>query len=155
MKNFDKTQLINRKRTFSRLVAAQSLYQFEFGEKKGDVQDLKDDLIKNYILFEEDEVKSYETKIDNIFVDRLIEEATAIFVEIDADIEEYRKNDELDILVQQIIRLGATELKVFTDTDFKVIIDEYCDIASFFYEDSKIAFISSILNKLSEKYNRK
>ena len=155
MKDFDKTQLINRKRTFSRLVAVQSMYQFEFGEKKSDVQDLKDNLIRNYILFEEDEIKSYEAKIDNIFVDKLIEKAVESFDEIEIDIAQYRKNDELDLLVQQIIRLGAVELNFFTDTDFKVIIDEYCDIASFFYDESKISFIASILNKLSEKYNRK
>ncbi len=154
MKDLVKTQLINRKRTLSRLFAVQCLYQYEFFDRKSDILMIKEELIENYALFDDEQAKSYRGKIDEVFVDDLIKKTANSLDEIDEDIIKYRNNDNLDLVTAQILRVGGAELKFTTDTDFKIIINEYCDIAGYFYEDPKVSFVSSILNKLAIEYKR-
>ncbi len=150
MKGFNKTQLINKKRTFSRLLAVQILYQYEFFERKNDVFKLKDELIDNYALFEDEKEKSYRSKIDEKLTDELVEKTLENLEKIDEDIKKYQKNDDLDLITQQILRIGTAELKYLKESDLKIIVTEYCDIAGLFYDEAKIGFVASILNKLAK-----
>ncbi len=155
MRNFDIASLKNRKRTLSRLIAVQSLYQYEFFNQDTDINKIKEDLINNYTLSEDDKVKCYQKNIDQDLVDSLIEYAIENKEKIDQDILEIAdKNIQIDRLVKQISRLGAVELLFFKATNHNIIIDEYCNIAGCFYENNKTSFVSSILNKLAKNYNR-
>ncbi len=154
MKDLNKTQLINKKRTLSRLVAVQIMYQYEFFGRKYDIFELKDELIDNYALFEDEKEKSYRDKVDEIFIDDLVGKALESTKELDLEIAKYKKNADSDLVTTQILRLGAAELKLFKDTDFKVIISEYSDITGYFYEEAKVAFVSSVLNQLAKEFGR-
>ncbi len=59
------------KRSLARLVAVQILFQKDFN-KNISIDQIKEDVIDNYIIDCQDEVKSYRAKIDNNFLDKII-----------------------------------------------------------------------------------
>ncbi len=153
MEKNNKKQLENRKRTLSRLVAVQIFYQFDFFEKTKEIHEIKNNLIDNYVLFEEDEEKSYRKKIDEILLDNLINAMISEAEELDKEIVVLqRKSQQNDDVIKQILRFGSLELKLAKDIDAKVIINEYVDIAAYFFDDSKLSFVNSVLNNLAKKY---
>lgn len=156
MGNNSKKELINRKRTLSRLIAVQIFYQFDFFEQKKALSEIKNNLVDNYVLFEEDEEKSYRTKIDEILVDNLINAMALDFLELDQEITTLQtKTQKIDDVMKQILRFASLELKHSKDLDAKIIINEYVDISAYFFDDSKVSFVNSMLNNLAKKYREK
>ena len=78
----------NRKRTLSRLIAVQVFYQYDYHLEKKSYEEIKKDLIENYILNSDDEISSYQDEIDAIFLDKLIA-APQMFVEIDQELSAF------------------------------------------------------------------
>ncbi len=145
--------LAGRKRTLSRVMAIQIFYQFEFHKKAIPLEDLKSDLIDHYAISAEDEVRSYRSQIDETLIQNLIGGMNLAFEEIDTEIKPLLKNAaELSDMLLQIIRFGAFELKFSKNIALKIIINEYLDIASFFFADKQVKFVNSILEKLAQKY---
>ncbi len=156
MENNNKKELINRKRTLSRLIAVQIFYQFDFFEQKKALSEIKNNLVDNYVIFEEDEAKSYRGKIDETLIDNLINALALDTAKIDEEIILLQtKTQKIDDVMKQILRFASLELKHFQDLDTKIIINEYVDIAACFFEDSKVSFVNSVLNNLSKKYREK
>ena len=141
----------NRKRTLSRLVAAQILYQHEFHQKKKSYEEIKENLIANYVLDSEEEITSYKEKIDEDFLDKLLS-STAVFEKLDQEIEPFLQQPvaKLDLLMLQILRLAIFELKTLQDAPNKVIIDEYVGIAASFFDRKKVTFANAILDKFKD-----
>lgn len=149
MKNFDKTQIKNRKRTLSRLIAAQILYQYEFFNHKRDIEKLTDEIIDNYALFEDEKIKSYRKFIDLELINKII---TIVIEKID-NIDNLIKTNlaekvQIDRLSKQILRLGIAEILFVEDIDTSISIAEYGDIAGCFFEGSQITTITFILNQV-------
>lgn len=151
MKDFDKTQIKNRKRTLSRLVASQILYQYEFFNRKRDINKLIDEIIDNYALFEDEKVKSYRKFIDLELIDNLLNVAIKNIEHLDSLIKNNLKSqDSLDRLSKQILRLGIAEILFFKDIDNSISISEYCDVAGCFFEEAQIGIIAFILNQIKD-----
>jgi transcription antitermination protein NusB len=151
MKDFDKKQIINRKRTLSRLVAAQILYQYEFFNRKRDIDIITDEIIDNYALFDDEKIKSYRKFIDSEFVDNLVLVANNNEEKINELIRGNSKDEqEIDRLSNQILKLGICEILFFDDIDNSISINEYCDVAGFFFDEAKISFISYVLNQINK-----
>lgn len=155
MQQDQKIELIKQKRTLSRLIATQILYQYYFFDEKKDLLAIKNDLLQNYVLFEDDKIENYLAKIDNIFVDKLLENAINNKSEIDKNILSLKKKEqEIEDLIFNILRLASTELKFENDTAKEIIINEYINITSFFCDDSKVGFVNSMIENLATKYGR-
>ena len=55
-----------------------------------------------------------------------------------------------EIILLTGLLMSYRELKFINKTPFKVIIDEYVNIASSFYDKKSVDFVNAILNKSHE-----
>ncbi len=144
----------NRKRTLSRLIAVQVFYQYDYHLEKKSYEEIKKDLIENYILNSEDEISSYQDEIDAIFLDKLIA-APQMFVEIDQELSAFLQKGwslgSVDKVILQILRLAVFELQMLKDIPPKVVVDEYVGIAASFFDQKKVTFVNAILDKFLDK----
>ena len=145
---------INRKRTLTRLVAVQILYQYHFFEGKKALSQINSDVVDNYVLSEEEDLSSYKNKIDQDFLNDLIAGSIAaegLEEEIAAFLNERYSFESIDSVMKQILLLAAFELKFMLNTPFKVIIAEYVDITAGFFDEKKVTFVNAILENLAKK----
>jgi N utilization substance protein B len=145
-----------RKRTLSRLVAIQIFYQFEFYEKKIPLAEVKNNVIDNYVLEQEETISSYRKKIDLNLLETLLAGINLGVEEIDHDIFGLLKSgwdlEKLPDVMLYILRLGAFELKFMHDIPLKVVLDEYVDISASFFEAKKVTFLNATLENLAKHY---
>ncbi len=155
-KTHNNKDLINRKRTLSRLMAIQIFYQFEFYEEQQDINVIKNNVIDNYILDQEDEISSFRGKIDIDLLESLLSGISLGLTEIDFEISQFLKDgwdlEKLPDIALYILRFGAFELKFMRDVPLKVVIDEYVEISSTFFEDKKVTFINGTLENMAKSY---
>ncbi len=178
--------ITSRKRTLSRLMAVQIFYQFEFFNKntaaeasessvddnslnaiekftreknavtKIGLADLKNSLIDNYAINDEDDIKSYRDKIDVTLIDNLINGLNLDLANIDADIAPFLKGEwtleNISPIMLQILRLAALELKFSQDIPLKVLVNEYVDVAACFFAANKVTFANSVIENLAKNY---
>jgi N utilization substance protein B len=152
---------LGRKRSLTRLVAIQILYQYNFfnaqnSSDKKSIADVTNEIIDNYILDQEETPSSYRQKIDIDFLTNLTAAIIPFLEEIDQDITQLLQKNwtiaKLPDVALEIIRIAVFELRFMTDVPVKVVINEYVDIASSFYDDKKVTFVNSILDNLAKKY---
>lgn len=158
MKPLENNKQISR-RSLSRLMAVQIFYRYDYDKKEGDLNKLIEEVIDNYTIDSEDDIKSYRKNIDGAFLGNLVNGLNLVLEKIDQKIRdslETKHNiEEISDVMLQIIRLGAFELCFMKDAPFKVIINEYCDIASSFYDAKKVNFTNAILDKIAKRENEK
>ena len=146
---------IGRKRSLSRLMAIQIFYQFDFLRDAKKLDEVKRDIIENYLIDEKENISSYREKIDESFLDNLLAGLSLDVKKIDEEISTVLKTgwsiDNLDSVVVQILRFGSFELKFMQDIPTKVILDEYVDIAASFFEGKKVMFVNAALDSLAKK----
>jgi len=155
------TKNLGRKRSLTRLVAIQILYQYNFfnaqnSSGKKSIADVTNEIIDNYILDQEEVPSSYRQKIDIDFLTNLTTAIIPFLDEIDQDITQLLQKTwtlaKLPDVALEIIRIAVFELRFMADVPVKVVINEYVDIASSFYDDKKVTFVNSILDNLAKKY---
>lgn len=154
-KKLEKHKKSPKKRSLTRLIAIQVAYQFCFFDEKKDLAAVKNDVIQNYVIDADDNISSYEDKIDEEFLDNLLyslEVKDKIIEEIQPFLKEGFSFERLDDVLQQILSFATFELKFMKDTPFKVVIDEYVDITASFFEEKKITFINGILENMAKKF---
>ncbi len=61
-----------------------------------------------------------------------------------------RKLDELDNVELAVLRLGTFELKNRTDVPYRVVINEYIELAKLFGAEDGHKYINGVLNKLAQ-----
>ena len=151
-----KSDIITRKRSLTRLMAVQIFYQFEFHQHKIPLAEIKNNTIEEYLFDADENAKSYRDKIDLTLLDNLINGLALNIAAIDEEISPLLQKgwtmEKLSRLMLQIIRFASLELKVAKDIPFKVILNEYIEIASYFFEDSRTSFVNSILENLAKKF---
>lgn len=149
----------NFKKSLSRLMAIQIFYQFHFFNKSQELQQIKEDIVNNYLLNVESDISSYSKKIDNNFLEKLITGLEFKITEIDQEISNFLKNDwtfdKLDDITKEILRLATLELQVCDNIPAKVIIDEYVDIAASFFDNKKVTFVNATIDNLARKIRSK
>ncbi|MFT6331747.1 MAG: N utilization substance protein B [Lentimonas sp.] len=146
------------KRFLSRLIAVQTFWQFDFSNQEIAIEDLSKTLIANYFLSEDDEISSYEEKIDQELLQSLLSGLMLVLDKIDDEITPFLKDEwkmeTLPDVMPQILRLATFELKFMKDIPLKVVISQYVDLAASFFDDKKVTFVNSILQNIANK-NRK
>ncbi len=151
-----KTKPNYRRRTLSRLVAIQIFYQFEFHEQKIPLEEIKNNIIDNYVLEQDADISSYRKHIDFNLLDSLLAGISLGTETIDHEISGFLKDDwnlnKLPDVMLYILRLGAFELKFMQDIPVKVVLGEYVDIAASFFENKKVTFVNATLESLAREY---
>ena len=147
---------INLKKSLSRLMAIQIFYQSDFLSNETSLNEIKENLINNYILDSEEEPTSYRQKIDEVFLNNLINGVALDLKQIDEEISQFLKGswslEKLDGVALQILRFGAFELKFLSEIPAKVIIGEYVDISASFFDKKKTSFFNATLQNLAQKF---
>ncbi len=144
------------KRSLSRLIAVQSLYQYDFYHGEKDIHQLAQQLSENYFLSEEEEKPtSYLNKIDPALLETLLSGIILVLPTVDEEIKSFLKDEwrieNLPDLMLPILRLGSFELKFMKNIPIKVAISEYVDLAACYYEEKKVTFINKVLQNIANK----
>ena len=156
----------NLKRSLSRLASVQALYQITLLSEEPD--NIIDNYLKNYLKV----ISSYENenesnfdeivyfdKIDHKFFNKLTKGTWSEIDKIDSLIEEFLHEEwpinRLEILIKSILRLGIGEIILFEKTPPKVIITEYMEITSAYYDEKEVKMINAILDKIIHLHRKK
>ncbi len=139
-------------------MAVQIFFQFDFLNRKKNLDEIKEDLIENYALDFEEEICSYRGKIDENFLNNLLSGLTLAADEIDAEVSAFlndgRNLEQIDEVARQILRLGTLELKAMLDIPARVVIDQYVDLAASFFDRKKVTFVNAVLDGLAKKLRK-
>ncbi len=136
-------------------MAVQIFYEYYFRHAENNLENIRDHLIENYIIDPAKNSASFRDKIDVNFLDKILGNTKFDQEKIDQEIEFFcKKNSETDLLVKQILRCAAAELKYFNEVPASVIIDEYVDIASSFFDKSKSGFVNAALDSLAKSFRQ-
>ena len=144
------------KKSVARLLSCQTLVMYyDVSVENKDIDNILSTINEYYILenFNSSNGKNnYKNLFKHEFVRQLIEGVIKHQKEIDPIINKLlNKSDTtetLDTILLQCFRLAAYELK-FSDLDKNIIINEYVDIVSEFYNGIYISFANGILNNLA------
>lgn len=130
-------------RHLGRIVALQTLYEFEFRtESADDTVEVKEILSRN--------LKRYETAIDDTkFVENLVDGVIADRQSIDDKIQPIAPDwpiAQIARIDRNILRLGVYELLSHADTvPPKVVINEAVELAKAFGSDNSSKFVNGVL----------
>ena len=130
-------------RHLGRIVALQTLYEFEFRKESGDVTaDVKEILTRN--------LERYETAIDDTkFVDTLVDGVLKEQASIDGKIQPIAPDwpiDQIARIDRNILRLGVYELLHSAEVvPPKVAINEAVELAKAFGSDNSSKFVNGVL----------
>lgn len=156
-KNLEKPKMLRR--TLSRLIAVQILYQKSFNQiDESNIGQIKNDVVENYLIDFNDEIESYREKIDENFLDNLLSGLPMVIDTIDEIIEKNLKKNwqikDLDEILLQILRLAIFELKYIKNIPVKVVIDEYVSISASFFDEKKVTFVNATLDKIAKENSK-
>jgi len=90
-------------------------------------------------------------KVDTDFFTALLRGVTVGSDELDALLAPLldRNLDDLDKVELALLRLGAYELKHRIDVPFRVVIDEYVELARVFGAEGSFKYVNGVLDKLA------
>jgi N utilization substance protein B len=130
-------------RHLGRIVALQSLYEYEFRIQSADVTTDIDEILGRNL-------QRYETAIDDkAFVNDLVKGVIAKQTELDASIQPIAPEwpiDQIARIDRSILRLGLYELLHLQDVvPPKVVINEAVELAKAFGSDNSSKFINGVL----------
>jgi N utilization substance protein B len=156
---------ITSNKSLSRLAAVQTLFQFDFN-KKMKLEELKSindmDISEIYQTIENINSNTQEFKnlkidknwflilVNNVFSNKdIIDSSLSSFLESDWSIE------RMDPTITNILRCAYIEFKNYSNIPSKVVINEYTNIASSFFNEPEVNFVNGVLDKVSHKYRNK
>ncbi len=130
-------------RHLGRIVALQTLYEYEFREQAGDSSvDVTEILDRNF--------ERYESAIDDrTFVDTLVRGVLGAVSDLDAKLQPIAPDwpiDQIARIDRTILRIGLYELLYSADTvPPKVVINEAVELAKSFGSDNSSKFVNGVL----------
>lgn len=130
-------------RHLGRIVALQTLYEYEFRTEVGDADiDYKSILQRN--------LAEYKSSVDDVeFVDNLVSGVLAAQVELDEKLKPLAPEwpiDQLSRVDRTVLRIGLYELLYCADTvPPKVVINEAVELAKAFGSDNSGKFVNGVL----------
>jgi N utilization substance protein B len=130
-----------QKRQKARYLAVQAIYQWHVAE--GAVTDIEAQFIA------EEEKDSFDKKFFHVLLHGVIEHHEVIDEHLRPFVERLFEN--IDALEMSIIRLAAFELLHRPDVPYKVVINEYIELAKTFGEDESHKFVNGVVDKLAQK----
>lgn len=136
-------------RHLGRIVALQTLYEFEFREECKDKNlELQDILQRNINRYS-------ETIDDTAFVERLVEGTLSKIGELDAKIQPIAPEWPLSQIARidrAILRMSVYEMLFANDTPPKVVINEAVELAKSFGGDNTSKFINGVLGTAYRRF---
>ncbi|MEY3197101.1 MAG: utilization substance protein [Pseudomonadota bacterium] len=146
-------------KTIARIAAIQSLYQFEINNKIASVEQLIKSTIENYSSnhFEYLEIpKDITVKLHKQYFEDLVIFTIGNLNKIDGIIEIHLakgwSKDSMHIALLSLLRVAIGEILYFPEAPYRVIINEYTNIASDIAKASEISFVNSLLDTVSAEY---
>jgi N utilization substance protein B len=143
------------RRTESRIAAVKALYAGEINEKIDNRKSpalLALDIIALYNDIEKDNTLP---NLDEKFVTEVItgvcENLGLLDKKIESHLGDEWKLERLGPVIRSILRAAIYELMKYTDTPFKVIINEYVNITRSFFDEKEVGFVNGILDKISHE----
>ncbi|MDB3955269.1 transcription antitermination factor NusB [Alphaproteobacteria bacterium] len=156
---------INSNKSLSRLAAVQTLFQFDFNKKMKlkELDTINDmDISEIYQTIENinsnmEEFK--DLKIDKnwflTLVNSVFSNKDIIDVSLSSFLESNWSMERMDPTITNILRCAYIEFKNHSSIPSKVVINEYTNIASSFFNKSEVNFVNGVLDKVSLKYRDK
>ncbi len=85
------------------------------------------------------------------YFDQLIENIPVYVQAIDGRIEPHlnRREDQVDLIAQAILRLGTYELQYDKTVPARVVIDEAVELAKVFCAENSFRFVNGVLDKVA------
>lgn len=152
---------INNK-TASRIAAVQALYQYEMDKEKNNINSVLENLVTSYE--EKDFKMMYEIpnninlKLHKNHLEKLAVNAVENIAFIDEAIEKHLSKDwkftNLHLSLLSLLRVAIAEIIYLHDTPYKVAINEFTNIGNSFLQEFEIAFVNSVLDKISKQYRK-
>ena len=146
-------------KSLARIAAIQTLYQFKNDNNECDIDTV---LLKTIEFYKDHEIKSdYELNKDSKLklkpsynhLAELVKFTYENLEEINAIIESHLAKqwtlESLPQLLHALLQVAICEIKYFPDTPYKVILNEYTDIANDMLDEGEIGFVNSILDNYS------
>ena len=156
---------ITSNKSLSRLAAVQTLFQFDFN-KKMKLEELKSindmDISEIYQTIENINSNTEEfkdLKIDKnwflILVNAVFSNKDIIDASLSSFLESNWSIERMDPTITNILRCAYIEFKNYSNVPSKVVINEYTNIASSFFNEPEVNFVNGVLDKVSHKYRNK
>lgn len=137
------------KKSESRLAAVKALYANEINDEKQD----SFALALNIISYYHDENK--EHPLNEKFLGELLEGVQKNLNDIDASIRAKLAKDwnieRIGDVIRSILRAAIYELKYSSNIPYKVIINEYIEVAREFCDEKEVKFVNGILDKVAHE----
>jgi len=142
-------------RTITRLVIVQSLYQMEMSGTDINVL-LKD--YPNRVIFDDKHDKIIKKinfdQYENILVG-VIDHQVKIDQKIEGLLEKSWSISRIDMTLRAILRASIYELLFMPEIPFKVVINEYLDIARSFFDDKEPEFLNAVLDNVVKSLHKR
>ena len=156
---------ITSNKSLSRLAAVQTLFQFDFN-KKMKLEELKsiNDMDISEIYQTIENINSNTQEFKNLKIDKnwFLILVNAVFSNkdiIDASLSNFLESnwsiERMDPTITNILRCAYIEFKNYSSVPSKVVINEYTNIASSFFNEPEVNFVNGVLDKVSHKYRNK
>ena len=156
---------ITSNKSLSRLAAVQTLFQFDFN-KKMKLEELKsiNDMDISEIYQTIENINSNTQEFKNLTIDKnwFLILVNAVFSNkdiIDASLSNFLESnwsiERMDPTITNILRCAYIEFKNYSNVPSKVVINEYTNIASSFFNEPEVNFVNGVLDKVSHKYRNK
>jgi N utilization substance protein B len=153
---------ITSNKSLSRLAAVQTLFQFDFN-KKMKLEELKsiNDMDISEIYQTIENINSNTQEFKNLKIDKnwFLILVNAVFSNkdiIDASLSNFLESnwsiERMDPTITNILRCAYIEFKNYSNVPSKVVINEYTNIASSFFNEPEVNFVNGVLDKVSHKY---
>jgi N utilization substance protein B len=147
-----KRRSTGRSRSASRLAVVQALYQMELADQDSETA------LREFIdhrLGREIDGKQYAEADEKYFAE-LVRGVVEWQDEIDGSLARYLTKewpyDRIDPTMRAILRAGALELISRPDVPARVVVHEYLNVATaFFDEGEEIAFLAGVLNRMARE----
>ncbi|MES2214705.1 MAG: transcription antitermination factor NusB [Pseudomonadota bacterium] len=148
-------------KTIARIATVQALYQYQINGDEQSVNELIQGIVTYYAdtdLEVHDDLDleasgSLKIKLNINYFTTLINYALDHLKVIDTMIEANMGAgwtvEHLHTTLMAVLRAAICELKFFPEVPYKVIINEFTDIASDMLKANEVAFVNSILDKIS------
>ena len=153
---------ISSNKSLSRLAAVQTLFQFDFN-KKMKLEELNsiNDMDVSEIYQTIENINSNMEEFKNLKIDKnwfliLVNDVFNNRSIIDASLSNFLESDwsleRMDPTITNILRCAYIEFKNYSYIPSKVVINEYTNIASSFFNKPEVNFVNGVLDKVSHKY---
>ena len=139
-----------KRRSAARLGAVQALYQMDLAQT--DLTDILAEFPSHRLggELDGDQYEDADVAFFRDIVTGVVRSQRELDPEIDRVLAKGWTLSRLDSTLRAILRAGAYELKSRMDVPYRVVINEYMDVAKAFFEDDEPKFVNGALDHLAK-----